>query len=395
MANITIGAGVTASSTRLNHRSLAGIPYVIFEDGGNIQAHKGNSGEPTSFTEQDAVNAPDDALFVGIATAIKRDGVIGVLWIDDDATTKTIQYAEFNTNTDTWGVAETVDTLTASSDIFERRVSLAIDWNDIPHATWPDATFSMGNNIVTAEYSNRIGGSWKARVTIATGLDDENFTFHDMVIAEPTQAVGDDRPIIQLLHRNAVGTDGVFDLHHGNALDATGFTTALDITTTAPQQDDSANLSIDDAGNIWIIFTGDLNRNLRSIEHLATQSVWGTWETEQVIASDFDYADPCGTTAGRFVYAIGIAAVGGPNEEVRLFRREGTTWVQETADLDLPVVGTTLSDPRIKFGKHDKNPTSLDYIFEDGANIVYNQLTTVNPQSQKTKASPVNISAGI
>lgn len=394
MANITISAGDTDLSPRLNHRSLDGIPYVLFEEGGNIQAWKGNAGEPTSFAEQDAVNAPDDALFVAVSTAIKRDGVIGVLWIDDDATTKTIQYAEFDTNTDTWNTPETVDTLVASSDIFVRRTALAMDGNSIPHATWPDDFRDAPNDFVTAYYSNRIGGSWKARVAIQTGLNDENFEFYDILIGVPTQAVGIDVPIVLLVHVDSTGALGVFDIHHGNVLDATAWTDALDVSTNAPEESDSTNLSIDDAGNLWIIFTDESVRALRATEHLATQATWATWETDELIDSSEAYDDPCGTAAGRFIYAMAVADVAGPTVELRLWKREGTTWVQETADPDLPVVDGILN-PKIKFGTLDKNPTSLDYIFESGGNVTYNQFLTVNPETQKTKKHPVNVSARI
>ena len=73
--------GIT-SSGRVSVRDSNGIPYVLTINSGDIQLWKGNSSTPTSFSEVDGSNNPNDANYHAISMAIKSNDTISIVFFD-------------------------------------------------------------------------------------------------------------------------------------------------------------------------------------------------------------------------------------------------------------------------------------------------------------------------
>jgi len=383
LADIAIGARVII-------RDSNDFVYVLVNAGGNIRAYKGNvAGEPTSFAEQDAVGAPNSADFVGIAAAIDSAGLIHVMYYFDDTVAHggapNIRYAQFRTSAhvttqDDWVlINEEIAPMTNSDGDFSftHLLGIVVDANDDPHATWNDEITDMGSDLETVFYDNRIGGTWGGRIEVERQtLFGNNATSLDLMIADPASSVNADRPIIILTNVS----DNAVNVFHGTTLNATAFTKAGDITGAIVPNLTVArgkiSIAIDSNEKITVTFIENTSNDLMIVEHL-NSNAWGTWETPVDIDTTRDYGNPSiainGTDRYIFVEHVNV-------NDIRLWKDEGSGFVEETADGDLPNVGT-FNDVKCKWSNYNNNsPRELDYVFEDsGGAVQYNTFQGAAP----------------
>jgi hypothetical protein len=187
---VVVGPGVVDASVRQVVRTAGGRVYIFAADDtaqkqdsgpGVIRAWKANrTGIPTAFAEMDGGNRPS-ATGVSVLGSpdvrLNSSGLVQLLYIRES--TRELVYQTFSTASDTWGTAEIVATgVTAPGDFhaFRRAQTanaLILDDDDVPHVV-----YTAGSSVL---YRNRIGGSWSAATTVATGSS----PIHPQLAAEP------------------------------------------------------------------------------------------------------------------------------------------------------------------------------------------------------------------
>lgn len=399
MANVQVtSAGVIDSGNRLVVRSSGGTVYVFVNNGGNIQAFKGNAQPPTSFTEQDAANAPDNAEYDGVAAWIDSADLVHVVYQFRDTAAMTptpeIRYATFRTidhatSQDVWVITdEKVATLDNGGGFSAfNKVAIALDANNDPHVSWTEQATVMGADLETVSYANKIGGSWNAKVVVAQKSAASGIMgMLDMIVADPASSVNADRPIIIC---EAEGNETDLDAYHGTALNATAFTQASDVTGASGIIGEPT-IAIDSAEKIVIAFIEQGTADLMIVEHL-NSSAWGTWQTPADVDTAQNYTQPSIVINGTNMYIFTISTA---DFDLRLWKNLGAGWSEETADTHLPQVGT-FGDPHGKWQNRNnfEGGVQLDYVFADGGGAVRWQefsLVTTNTKTFSIDARLVN-----
>jgi len=375
MANITVDTtSIIGATNRVCVRTSGDRVYVVSADGNRLQIHKGNqNGEPTSFSEVGSNVVSDRMGACSVAIDTNDDlHIISMILGTGHGATKEMRYYRFDTASDTFDVTNEVIATLDDSDgngSFNFSWAIAVDANSDPHAIWNDETKNMGTSRETVYYDNRIGGTWGGRITVKQAADAVlSADGLDMVVGQPTNSVGADRPIIIL--SNIV--DDTMDAFHGDALNATSFTEAADIATSSTVGGTPVSLAIDSNNDIILGFIEEVSKVPTIITHLATQATWGTWETVTVIDSSRDYDWISIAVDGTNIYAF---LLGDVDFDIRLFKDEGSGFSEETADADLPNVGT-FGIPHAKYAtKFNNSPKELDYVFESGTTVLYNTFS--------------------
>lgn len=410
MANVTVGSGrVISPGTRCVIRDANDRVYIFVNNNGNIEAWKGDvTGEPTSFTEQEAAGAPNDSDYVGVTAEIDSAGLVHVLYYFNDSAahgaTPNLRYAQFRTSAhattqDDWVlIDEEVDTLVNGDGGFaiNELPVITIDANDEPHVAWTDHVTDMGSNFDNVFYNNRIGGSWNAtsNLIVAFTATGDIVSALNIMIAQPTNSVGADRPIVSIAV-NLVTGSGQINMYHGNALDATGWTSALDITglTTVATNGtvDSITLAIDSNNDLWIVWV-QTNGNLSIRSHVATEANWSTWGGFFVLDLTDNWIWPSIAIDGTDKY---VMAEDSATNDLRLWKDTGSGWSEETGDADLPNVGTFLK-PHLKWqAKNNNSPKEIDYCFEDsGGAVLYNTISVAGLALVKVEPEQLDLVEG-
>ncbi len=400
MVNILVDAdaGEMVNSNRIVIRDANNFVYVFVNANagasGNIRAYKGNqAGQPTSFTEQDAASAPDiTTARENIAAAIDSTGLVHMIYFDTQtgrgAPPTSVRYSTFRTSAhattqDVWAIVdEEIDIPTAQNN-FSHNVGIAIDANDDPHVIWTEIFFSAGTPSDLIRYNNKIGGTWSTKITVNNATND-NWSGADIMIGDPLSAVGADRPII-VSSRDLSGVLGTIDISYGNALNATGFTEAPDITDAfgvgvsvhgTGFLGNNVSVAIDSNDKITIAFVEHTTKDLMVIEHLHADS-WTTWQTPVDVDDSTDYEFPSIAIDGTNIF---ILVVDDTNSDINLWKNLGIDvgfgfWGEEVDGVDLPNVGT-FNYPLVKWANYNNNsPGDLDYVFEDATGVLYNTST--------------------
>ena len=376
MANVQVAsAGDITDANRVVVRSSGGTVYVFVNNGGNIQAFKGNAQPPTSFAEQEAAGAPDNAANAGIAAAIDADDLVHVVYQFKDVAAHgaapRVKYAQFRTvdhatTQDDWVlIDENVATLANGGAFSSFAISsIAIDANDIPHVAWTEQITNMGSDLESVSYANRIGGSWNSKVLVAQKSAASGIMgMLDIIVADPASSVNADRPIIIC---EAVGSETQLDAYHGTALNATAFTQATDITG-AISMFGFPSLAIDSNEKLVVAFIETSSSDLMIVEHL-NSSAWGTWETPVDVDTSRNYADPSIVIDGTDLY---IFVESSTDNDIRLWKDTGGGWSEETTDTHLPQVGTFDSSKGKWASRNNfEGSVQLDYVFEDSGGAV-------------------------
>jgi hypothetical protein len=353
--------GVNRCIVRTSGDRVYVVPTVSVASNLGVWMWKGNvDGEPTSFSVADVTPliSITGLQQIGAAAAIDSADIIHIMFSVIDTAMDgllAVRYVQFDTSTDTFGTPETIATLDAV-DTFTQRLGICVDANDDPHVIWRDVLTDMGASVFHNYYSNKTGASWRSRVSVSSSSNDLTLD-EDIMIADPASSVNADRPII--LEKE--GSTQI-NVYHGTALDATAFTSVLDITG-ATDIDSLAQLSfaIDSEEKITVAFVEGTSLDLMVVEHL-NSSAWGTWETPATVNSSADYQEPSIAIDGtnRYIYVEERVS-----SDIELWKDLGAGWAEETSDPDLPNVGT-FTDVKAKWAsKNNNTPEAFDYIFLD------------------------------
>jgi len=400
MANILVDTDDSEmnDSKRLVVRDANNFVYVFvnanFGTSGNIRAYKGNvAGTPTSFTEQDAANAPDILTDrESLAVAIDSTGLVHMEYFDTQtgrgAPPTSIRYATFRTSAhattqDEWAIVDeeiTTPTGGAGADNITKQVGIAIDANDDPHVIWSENIFIATSNSLL-RYNNKIGGTWNATVG-AVGIGDDFFTGSGIMIGDPLSAVGADRPIIVNGEGIVSGVISTINVSYGNALNATSFITENDILDGLGAGinvhdgflGENISAAIDSNDKITIAFCELTTQDLMIVEHLHANA-WATWQTPVDVNTSSNYEFPSIAIDGtnRFIFVKDDT-----NSDINLWKNLGVSWGEEVAG-DLPNVGT-FDFPLVKWANYNNNsPGDFDYVFADATGVLYNTTIGLTP----------------
>jgi len=99
---------------RILVRSPSGYVYVVVENlsDSSIDVYKSDAITPTDFSEQDAGNNPSANVYGSASAAIDSNGIIHIVYMEDDVKTSNLLYIQFDTGDDTFkNGAEIVDDL--------------------------------------------------------------------------------------------------------------------------------------------------------------------------------------------------------------------------------------------------------------------------------------------
>jgi hypothetical protein len=371
MANLTVSAdGVIRDGNRVSVRTSTGRVYVCYTNTNDgIFMSKGNvDGEPASFSVADSITGITLLLEQGMACAIDSLDIIHCMFIvlnSNHSGIIAVRYVQFDTSTDTFGSPETIQLLDASLNqlAIRENMGIALDSNDDPHVIWKDVDTNMGADTWTNYYSNKTGASWRTRVAIFTGITSDEIIAYDIMVADPLSSVNADRPIIVMYDD---GTALAINVYYGDALDSTAFTEELDVTGSTVVGGGHVSFAIDSNEKITIAFVEETTRDLMIVEHL-NASAWTSWETPIQVASDFNYDSPsiaitCGTD--RYIFVTNA------NDDIRLWKDNGSGWTQETDDTDLPNIGT-FNDVKVKWARSQFNFLAT-YYFDAFTTIIDN-----------------------
>jgi len=375
MANVTVDTTSTVGATQRNVvRTSGNRVYVVTTDGTRLQIQKGNQdGEPTSFSEVGSNVVTNRMAGAGACIDSNDDiHIVSMVLNSGMGSVKEMRYYRFDTSTDTFDVTNEAAGIlddVSNNGLFNFLWSIRVDANNDPHIVWNDLVKDMGQNKMTVYYDNRIGGTWGGRILIKQAADDFRAAISsDLIIGEPTAAIGADRPIIvmsDMIHEE-------MDAFHGNALNATSFTEETNIEGSAVMANEPISIAIDSNGDIIIAFIEDVARDLREVRHLSSNS-WTTWESPTTIDSSRNYDEPTIAVIGTdtFVFCTTVTTA----NDIHMFRNEGSGYSEETDDADLPNLGTNFDIPHVKWAnKFNHIPRALDYVFNSSTTVLYNTI---------------------
>lgn len=357
MANVTVRttANIEAGN-RVSVRNSNDKVYSLSTDGTNLVMSRGNiSGEPVSFVDQ-TISGITGLIDEGASCAIDSNDIIHCIFDVIDTGhggLLAIRYVTYDTSTDTFGTPETIATLDNDAT-FIQTLGMTIDAGDKPHAFWRDSLTDMGTTTYFNYYSNKTSGSWRSKVTVSSATTDTVLA-NDIMIADPLSSVNADRPIIVVLD---ISSNRQLNAYYGDALDATSFTEELDITGSISLRviDGRVSMAIDSNEKIVIAFVEFTSLDLMIVEHL-NASAWTSWETPVDVDTSVNHQSPSIIIKGTDMY---IYAVDDGNDDVRLFKDEGSGWSQETGDTDLPNAGT-FNDVKARWANYANNLTPYDF----------------------------------
>ena len=261
-------------------RTSAGIPYVIISTSNaaaTIQVWKGNSSNPTSFTRMDSINSPASRSY-SLSCAIDSNDVIHISHDCGWSHPTFLRYHTFDTSTDLF---VTIDEIVYTTIYYQYGSNIAIDKNDIPHISFIEMNDSTGE-ICELQYTNRIGGSWKAPVIAqAIGNGDVIYFYYvrtDIVIDDSNLPV--------------VGTSYWLDqaspyrkevyVALGNVNNAASFTSYEVMAEDCSEYPSDFALGIDSYGNHYVIYStitdvGDDTYYKAGFKKHTKGASWNTW----------------------------------------------------------------------------------------------------------------------
>ena len=164
--------GYSDSWNRTVVRTKSNVVYYVMNHSAissgasQVRVYKGNAATPTAFTEMDAAHEPTDSSRI-IGVDARLNDTTGIISIAYQLTSPLqARYITFDTATDTFGAVETISSVNHAPALrYLSKVSLALDPNGVPHATF-------GGDNEGLFYSNRIGGTWSAKFTLSSNSND-------------------------------------------------------------------------------------------------------------------------------------------------------------------------------------------------------------------------------
>lgn len=239
-------------------RTSSGIPYIVLNNfaDDDLRVYKGNSATPTSFSEQDASNAPSTSSAANgepkVSCAIDSSDIIHIVYFyQANSKTTWIRYITFNTSTDSWGSSENAATVDGdeSNIFYMENFDIAVDGNDVPHIVFNDAVAIMGSVYYNAHYANRVGGSWNSAVKINGNDTATNNLHHNIIIRG-----ADNYPVITYHDATTARLAWL-----GNQNNASSFAASFGLVTTNPS---GYGLVEDSAGDILFFIISNINNEI-------------------------------------------------------------------------------------------------------------------------------------
>jgi len=369
------------NGNRVCVRTSAGIPYVVLVDAtdGSIEVWKGNSSTPTSWTEQDTANNPDATTYGSVSAAIDSTGIIHIVFMEYISKSDDLEYITFNTNTDVFAGAETInaDLGVQSISIVTLYTAIAIDSNDIPHIAYVGVEANAGSLGKVVRYNNRIGGAWNTSgVEVEGQTSNLDCTYPDIAITN------ENIPVIS--YTNSENSELCRAV--GNLNDATSFT--LIVLDTSALNSGRTSICVDNLNNIYVAgldSDGKVMVYNGTTQRLTTNSGGDPsilWRSSGLYLF---YTD----SAQDIVYQV--STDGGVNWSTKTVLETGTLsyararWstyanfnARPTVALNTPTNTQEITDttPDLKFTGTDTD-TYIDYVFRDniGEGILWNTLT--------------------
>jgi len=277
--NVTNDA-VTYNQTngaRVLVRNSAGTPYVVMtdEDATGITVWKGNSTTPTSFSEQDAGNAPASGTYGSVSAAIDSTDIIHIVYMELDGKTSACRYVTFDADgtTDTYAGDVDVDADLGSepASLALLYTAIAVDSNDIPHIAYTRYEADMGSDWQTLTYNNRIGGAWNASGTEIEGSTaNKNILHYDLVID------ADNLPCVS--YKNE--TDSAIGTAQGDANDPSSFTlNDVQTSNVNPGTAYQCAMTVDSNGDHWVAYRDSRSAvDIGLFQHQKADA-WTTWQS--------------------------------------------------------------------------------------------------------------------
>ena len=227
---VPVGPGFLDPNERQVVRTSAGRVYIIASDdnrlrlgtgSGVVRAYRaGTTGAPGSFAEVDAAHHPvatGTVLpgFDGVDVRLDSAGIAHAVMVDAGVFNSPLLYTTFSTLTNQWSghyetIASNVSLNTGHRD--RTRFGLTLDANGAPHVI-----YASGNSVF---YTNRIGGSWSAPVTLDAGTQPvhPSLTFDSSGNIDAVWLDDGATPAIKFKRRAANGTWGPTEVIAGTGV---------------------------------------------------------------------------------------------------------------------------------------------------------------------------------
>jgi len=409
---VTSAGEIPQGADRVSVRDSGGTLYVFVNDAGTLRAFKGNNtGIPTSFSEADTTNLPNegnDLGLIGITAAIDSADKVSVMSYFADTLgmnpSPTLALYQFNTvsaasSQDNWQNSGTIiNSIPLTDDAAGfgnvQSLSIRVDTNDDLHVFWTDSIKDMGSSITVIYYSNRISGSWKARVlarqTASVSLDVYEVS---SIISVPTASIGEDRPI--MANSEEAISDSELTVSHGNALNATSFVNEAEPSVGQTLSEFESISMTTNGSNIYVaVISGTLD--LVVTKHAGGNS-WTTGWSRQNVSTINDYSNPS-VALFRYPNALGAGALffyaeaitGGDTDDIIvLWARHATSGSMSFTRKVLEA--GTFNTPNVKWARYNDTQSTgtainQDIVYEDGSAVRYNTFNELQIRQHTTNA---------
>lgn len=139
--------------------------YAVVPSSGSIRVFKRT---PPTWTEQDTLFRPRalPGSFRGADSRLDSAGLIHIAygWTNPVYPPNRIQYAIFDTSTDTWTLTDELVRNLSTGNLPGFHCSISVDQADKPHVLWSDRSGAWFN----CRYSNKVAGAWSAAFSVFT-----------------------------------------------------------------------------------------------------------------------------------------------------------------------------------------------------------------------------------
>jgi len=355
---VTIGTGEIQGARHVV-RTSTGKVYVVLEDAGSVKCFYGGV-TPSSFTEKDAGNAPTTGGLTDApcAVAIDSDDVLHVVYYKSDGTDNDLYYNKFHTvdstqGDDAWNTAE-VAIPQEDSDNTTFGCAIAVDSNDKPHACYVDSDVNKGKDYDTVYYANKTGANWSTKMELRGVTNESNCAYPDIGINS------DNYPVIVFLDDS---NDDIY-AYRGIGNDPGGFNYVTVDSSVLSGATNKPSICVDSNGDAWVAYV-DSDGTIDIAEQSAN------WVDAWTIASNGNSGtEPSIVADGTDIYVF-YEEDGA--DDIVCDKYTGA-WLGETQ------LQTTVAYNSVKARWAYNHLSSfatygIDYVFDDGTNILWGNLS--------------------
>lgn len=338
---------------------------VVRTTGGTLYAFVNKAGTCEVWTSTDGSSWSKPATGVtcgtstALAMAIDSSNNLHLMYFDG---TSDIIYRLYTTSSDSFGSPETAFDGISSSDGYNNFFDLAVDSSNIPHAiaSYSDDAGTTSN----ADYSNRIGGSWKAPVTMTSVSGIDNMKNFSLTL--------DGSGIPQAAYLYAIGLDLYAAI--GNANNATSFSsggganTIVDSIVNVTTTSSATSIAIDASGNTWIAYLDENgSSDYATLAKHTSGDAWTSWTSG--LADPAQATEPSIAINSNDVYVFYT----GTSSYLYYNTYRSGMWLGPRLINSV----TTSVDIHAKWSYNNNNQgsTQIDYLYHDGTDTYWNKLT--------------------